>query len=134
MTRRGFIREFLKWAGALIAAVPFVAFVTARRNRPPQEVRIQKEIRPGGHLLEPDFVLFETEAGPLAVSRRCTHLGCTLQYRDGEKAFHCPCHGSRFAEDGRYISGPAKKDLVRYEVKRLADGEGYVVLVPRRGP
>jgi len=133
MTRRGFLREIVRCGGLLVAAVPFVAFVTARRNRPPLEVRIQKEIRPGGHVVEPDFVLFETGSGPLAVSRRCTHLGCTLQYRDEEKAFLCPCHGSRFAQDGRYLSGPARKDLACYEVEPLADGGGFVVLVPRGG-
>ncbi|MEF3169054.1 MAG: Rieske 2Fe-2S domain-containing protein [Deltaproteobacteria bacterium] len=134
MTRRGFLRGIVRWGGILIAAVPFVAFVTSRRNRPPREVRIQKEIRPGGHVVESDFVLFETGSGPLAVSRRCTHLGCTLQYRDAEKAFLCPCHGSRFAWDGKYLAGPAKKDLVCYEVKALADSGGFVVLVPRGGP
>ena len=43
----------------------------------------------------------------------CTHLGCELEYNDGERTFDCPCHGSRFNYDGRVIEGAAKEDLKR---------------------
>ena len=53
-----------------------------------------------------------------AVSARCTHLGCIVHFNDAERAWECPCHGSRFAVDGSVIQGPANRPLER---KDLAD-------------
>ena len=41
---------------------------------------------------------------------RCPHLGCALKYNRAEHTWDCPCHGSRFAEDGRLIDNPATDD------------------------
>ncbi len=40
---------------------------------------------------------------------RCTHLGCGLHYNRREHSWDCPCHGSRYDEDGHILEGPAKK-------------------------
>lgn len=42
--------------------------------------------------------------------RRCTHLGCTLKYNRLEHTWDCPCHGSRFEENGILIDNPATGD------------------------
>jgi Rieske Fe-S protein len=46
-----------------------------------------------------------------AVSATCTHLGCTVAWNAAERSWDCPCHGSRFAPDGRLLNGPAVEDL-----------------------
>ncbi|MCI6857951.1 MAG: FAD-dependent oxidoreductase [Eubacterium sp.] len=42
---------------------------------------------------------------------RCSHLGCALKWNRNEHTWDCPCHGSRFKEDGSIINNPAKKNL-----------------------
>lgn len=49
--------------------------------------------------------------GEEEVRVRCTHLGCKLTWNPDEKSWDCPCHGSRFTEDGRRLDEPAQKDL-----------------------
>ena len=44
---------------------------------------------------------------------RCPHMGCALKYNAAEHSWDCPCHGSRFGEDGRLIDNPATDDKQR---------------------
>ena len=41
---------------------------------------------------------------------RCPHLGCALKWNPQEHSWDCPCHGSRFREDGRLLDNPATAD------------------------
>lgn len=42
---------------------------------------------------------------------RCPHLGCALQYNKAEHSWDCPCHGSRFTEEGKLIDNPSLKSI-----------------------
>lgn len=54
---------------------------------------------------------FETTANMLKLKpRRCSHLGCALNYNQQEHTWDCPCHGSRFEADGALIDNPATKN------------------------
>ncbi len=129
MRRRKVIQAAL-WAAFGLLCWPFVAFVREKRFRPPLEIRIRQDLKPGEHIVEKDLVLFMTENGPFAVSRQCTHLGCRINYIQEKGIFICPCHQSRFTAQGKRIAGPAKRDLPRF---RVVTGEGgeLVVQIPR---
>ena len=55
------------------------------------------------------------------ISTTCTHLGCIVGVAD--TGFACPCHGSRYDQDGNVTGGPAPKALPWYQVKLAPNGE-----------
>lgn len=57
---------------------------------------------------------------------RCTHLGCTPDWKASENKFKCPCHGSGYDSEGINFEGPAPRPMDRAEVK--LDPEGQIVV------
>ena len=53
-----------------------------------------------------------------AVDPACTHIKCVVSWNNAEKTWDCPCHGSRFSMDGEMLTGPARKDLNKVELKK----------------
>ncbi len=90
--------------------------------RPPRKILVKEELKPGQILVRDGFFLRLTKDGPLALFRRCPHLGCPVTYDPQREEFVCPCHQSRFSLEGRYLAGPAKKDLTRLPVKKTEGG------------
>jgi cytochrome b6-f complex iron-sulfur subunit len=135
LTRRQLLRR-IGWSGLALLAAAFV----------PGSVRF---LRPGGAgdgdaLLDvgalADFRapavrtrwarrhglwLVQQEGRLYALEARCTHLGCTPRWVEGEQVFHCPCHGSRFSPDGVALRGPATEPLLRLAIR--AEGGRVVV-------
>ncbi len=63
-------------------------------------------------------MLVKTPGGELrAFSARCTHLDCTVQYRDDLSHIWCACHNGHFDLNGRNISGPPPRPLPVYDVR-----------------
>lgn len=56
-----------------------------------------------------------------AISTTCTHLGCIVAV--AETGFACPCHGSRFDQDGNVTGGPAPRPLPWYQVTLAPNGD-----------
>ncbi len=46
----------------------------------------------------------------IPTKKRCPHLGCALRWNPQEHSWDCPCHGSRFTEEGKLLDTPAQKD------------------------
>ena len=56
------------------------------------------------------------DGGFLALSRKCTHLGCSVPWVEKEMKFACPCHGSAFDITGNVIEAPAPRPLDIYPI------------------
>lgn len=74
---------------------------------------------PSRNMLKPQLLIngWETAVNLLTISKkRCPHLGCALKWNEAEHSWDCPCHGSRFDEEGILLNNPANGDL-RKEAK-----------------
>ena len=126
-SRREFLYKYLRWAlgltsGALV--YPLLRFSGYAVKPKPRHIIINKKIPVGGEYTGNEFILLVREKGPVAVSRKCTHLGCRVNYRQELQVFECPCHQSRFTPAGVRVSGPAKNNLATFPVKCLKDDNG----------
>jgi cytochrome b6-f complex iron-sulfur subunit len=54
---------------------------------------------------------------------RCTHLGCTPDWKPSENKFKCPCHGSGYDSEGVNFEGPAPRPMDRAKVDIAPDGQ-----------
>jgi nitrite reductase/ring-hydroxylating ferredoxin subunit len=61
----------------------------------------------------------------VAITSRCSHLGCSVLWVEASERFVCPCHGSVFDAEGVRVSGPAPRPLDRFYT-RLFEGEVQV--------
>ena len=71
---------------------------------------------PSRSVLRPQLAvnLLEAAANLLTpTAPRCPHMGCALKWNPAERSWDCPCHGSRFSEDGTLLDNPAAGDLHR---------------------
>ena len=49
------------------------------------------------------------------VDTTCTHLGWECEWNHGERTWDCPCHGSRYSDNGEELNGPTEKPLKKIE-------------------
>jgi Rieske Fe-S protein len=62
------------------------------------------------------------EAGVVALSRRCPHLGNQLVFCEGSQLFECPSHGGQFNAVGEVKFGPASRGMDLFRVTARTDG------------
>ncbi len=103
---------FNKWGmtNAMVAADILSDLIRGRENR------YAAVFSPSRTLLRPQLAVntLESTLGLLTpTAPRCPHLGCALKYNAAEHSWDCPCHGSRFTEDGELIDNPATDDKRR---------------------
>ena len=101
---------FNKWGitGAMTAAMVLSDIVTEKNNE------YADVFDPSRSILKPQLFLngIEATANLLKFSKkRCPHLGCALKWNSAEHSWDCPCHGSRFSENGKVLENPANGDL-----------------------
>jgi cytochrome b6-f complex iron-sulfur subunit len=126
-------RSFLNILWLILGGVALAEFVTVAfaflRPRHLKDLREKAEpIVTGGSVegfapnsvtafVRGKFYLVRLEDGGfLAVSRKCTHLGCSVPWIENEMKFACPCHGSAFDITGKVIDPPAPRALDLYPI------------------
>ncbi len=133
--RRSFIG--FAWAAAGVALFGQAAVAFLRFFQPRVEeggfggkviAGLVEEFEPGtiSHVAKGNFFISRLEdGGMLAMWHRCTHLGCTVPWRDDMGHFHCPCHSSIFNTVGEVLSGPAPRPLDLFPIEIV---EGQVIV------
>lgn len=101
---------FQKWGmtGAMAASMILTDLVQDRENP------YAPLFSPSRSILHSQLLIngVETATNLLRPTRpRCPHLGCALHWNAAEHSWDCPCHGSRFDEDGRVLNNPATDDM-----------------------
>jgi glycine/D-amino acid oxidase-like deaminating enzyme/nitrite reductase/ring-hydroxylating ferredoxin subunit len=88
---------------------------------PPGAIKDLEELPAGvGKLLKykgDKMAAYKDQQGNIyAVHPACTHIKCEVAWNSSEKSWDCPCHGSRFSITGEVLTGPARKDLGKYDL------------------
>jgi cytochrome b6-f complex iron-sulfur subunit len=130
--RRRFV-EVLLGGGFLAAAAAFV-YPVLRYLVPPKALDLGSDSVVAGRVgLKPNSgkifrfgnhpgLLIRTASGEYrAMSATCTHLSCTVQYRDDLRQVWCACHNGTYDLNGRNISGPPPRPLEGFEVQVRGD-------------
>jgi cytochrome b6-f complex iron-sulfur subunit len=127
--RRSFINK-LWWGLGILALAEFVGLIVAfLRPRQPQVGQgSDNAVVAAGDIDDfgPDtvtafvrgrfYLARLADGGFMALSSKCTHLGCTLPWDAEARQFACPCHASAFDITGTVIRAPAPRALDMYPV------------------
>ena len=101
---------FNKWGmtGSMTAAMVLCDMLCGIKNE------YSDIFNPSRSILKPQLLVngFEAVTNLLTpTKKRCPHLGCALKWNPTERSWDCPCHGSRFTEDGKVLENPANGNL-----------------------
>ncbi|MFQ9516593.1 MAG: FAD-dependent oxidoreductase [Eubacterium sp.] len=98
---------FNKWGmtGAMSSAIVLEELLTKGNSE------FKELFSPQRSIVHPQLAvnLISAVGNILRPGRRCTHMGCSLRWNPQERTWDCPCHGSRYSEDGNILENPAKK-------------------------
>lgn len=130
-------RSFLNWIWASLTALACVelGWITNSILKSPKirqqqdtatsiDAGVTTDFQPGTVKAIPQgqFYLACLDDGSfIALSRTCTHLGCSVPWNASEKKFICPCHGSTFDTAGSVLTPPALRPLDYFPI-RLENG------------
>jgi hypothetical protein len=110
---------FGKWGmtGSMLSAMILSDLVQEKNNE------YSTVFSPSRNMLKPQLI---SNLGHALVGigriggKRCSHMGCVLQWNKEEQTWECPCHGSRFSADGKVLDNP---ELYDDPVKRIEEIE-----------
>lgn len=75
--------------------------------------------------------LVRQAGGFAALSTRCRHAGCTVEYKAATQTFDCPCHGARYRLDGSVLRAPADTPQLEPLLSRAACRHNGLITISR---
>jgi Rieske Fe-S protein len=63
------------------------------------------------------YILRRNDGSTLALSNKCTHLSCRVNWTPDANVYKCPCHDAFFDINGQIVKGPQPRPLDPYETK-----------------
>lgn len=133
MKRRQFLQKGI-YASFVMAAAPVIISSCSKgdddEKNPNTNTGIQIDLNAtsynslnsaGNFLYYQNIIIINTGTSFIAMSKLCTHEGCTISYDHAAGNLPCGCHGSKFSQTGSVINGPAVTALKTYSVSRNVD-------------
>ena len=74
------------------------------------------------------FVIKKSDTNILVLSNKCTHLGCSVNWKADRQEFICPCHDAQFGLDGSVRGGPPPRPLDTFSGDRIKVSDGMLML------
>jgi Rieske Fe-S protein len=139
MNRRVFCNRVLATsAGVMLMANSLEAEAQPQQGlvaHPPRKIDGAEKLMPGEYLYfeypkpnDPAILIRSQEGQYLAFSRKCAHLGCSVNYDVMRRCLLCPCHrGSYDTRTGSVIYGPPPRPLDQIVLQMRAGGEVWAV-------
>jgi nitrite reductase/ring-hydroxylating ferredoxin subunit len=127
-TRRSFIRRMWGLAGAIAGLELLWAGSGFLRAGKSMESDARKRLVTAGKVADfrpgdvfpfrngQFYLVRYSNGGFLAVSLKCSHLGCSVIWDESKQSFNCPCHASSFDKQGMVVNPPAPRPLDVYPV------------------
>lgn len=80
---------------------------------------------------KPGIVVRTADGEIRAFSAVCTHLDCTVQFKDDTSQLWCACHNGMYDLGGAVVSGPPPRGLEQFVVNLRGEGDDAEIVVSR---
>ncbi len=80
---------------------------------------------------KPGIVVRTAEGEIRAFSAVCTHLDCTVQFKNDTSQLWCACHNGTYDLGGAVVSGPPPRGLEQFVVNLRGEGNDAEIVVSR---
>jgi len=139
ISRRAFCNRALFTSAALVAVTPELAATSPQQQNliayPPLKIDGAEKVMPGSYLYfnypkanNPAVLVRTVDGQFLAYSRKCAHLGCSVEYDTAQRCLTCPCHrGVYDSRNGYALYGPPPKPLDQIVLQVRAGGDVWAV-------
>lgn len=125
MTRKHSISKTALTSGVIFTGINVFDSIEKQTKQPSnQEIKINLDKNPelqdaGGYIYTKNLIVINTGEEYVALSKKCTHHQCTVEYEADFKELSCPCQGSAYSLNGKVLNGPASGPLKSFNLRKV---------------